>query len=287
MTRPSRLLALLVALLSSSALTAVSTPASAQTAAEPQQVRLSSWPRGATLTPKAKDVEEGDRLTLAAVIESPSRARKVTLQKYRPPLYVGDDAEWNAVKSRNVRGAKRVRFAVVATGPNTERYRAAITYKNAKPVTTQPVSVNVWRWIPLSDYDPYYQAEPYAAGFGAVSINGQTYSGWGAATYSHTGAWEARFTPGRHCKTFRSVIGVSDISHDGSSAIIEFTADDAHIYESPALTPGMDMTISLPLAMPYRFGIQLFDTTPGGTTGRDAVESWPVIGEPSFLCTGV
>jgi hypothetical protein len=49
----------------------------------------------------------------------------------------------------------------------------------------------------------------------------------------------------------------------------------------------MSVPVTVELAEPYRFGIQLFDTTPGGTTGRDDVESWPVLGEPAFLCTGV
>lgn len=35
------------------------------------------------------------------------------------------------------------------------------------------------------------------------------------------------------------------------------------------------------------FGIQLFDTTPGRATGRTDVESWPVLGEPVFVCAGV
>lgn len=243
--------------------------------------------RGATLTTSAKQVEEGERLTLTAIIKSARMASKVTLQKWQPSLYGWDDPKWNPVKTVAVRGKAEVRFAAVATDENTERYRAVVTYKEAKPFTSKAVSVTVWRWIPMKEYAPYYQSEPYGMVFGTTTINGVAYTGWGAATYSHTGAWEARFTPGRHCKMFRGVLGVGDISADGSSGAINFTADDMVIYQSPSLTPGMDLPVAISLAKPYRFGIQLFDTTPGGTTGRDAVESWPVIGEPAFLCTGV
>jgi hypothetical protein len=147
--------------------------------------------------------------------------------------------------------------------------------------------VTVWRWGPLKEYAPYYEAEPGAAIFGTTTINGIAYSGWGAATYSHTGAWESRFTPRRHCKSFNAVLGVGDISDDGSSGSISFTADDEQIYTSPTLAPGMSVPATVPLAKPYRFGIQLLDTTPGDTTGHDDVEAWPVLGEPSFLCTNV
>jgi hypothetical protein len=209
------------------------------------------------------------------------------LQKWKPSLYGWDAATWERVKSRSVRGDRKVSFGAVAVNQNAERYRAVVTYKNAKPFTSKPVGVTVWRWIPLSEYDPYYEAEPYAAIFGTTTINGQAYKGWGAASYSHTGTWESRFTPGRHCTSFRRVLGLGDISADGSSGVINFTADDTVIYQSAPLTPGMGLPVTVPLAKPYRFGIQLFDTTPGGTTGRDAVESWPVIGDPALLCTGV
>ncbi|WP_435744538.1 hypothetical protein [Nocardioides sp. SYSU DS0663] len=242
--------------------------------------------RGATLRASAREVQEGDRLALTAVIKSPGRAGKVTLHKWQVPPYNGEPT-WEPVKTLAVRGKRTLRFAVVATGLNIERYRAVVSYRGAKPVRSKPVGVIVWRWIPLSRYTPYYEAEPYAAGFGTTQINGHSYNGWGPRTYSHTGTWESRFTAGRHCKTFRGVLGVADISHDESSGLIRFTADDAVVYESPALTPGMDLLVSVALAKPYRFGIQAFDTTPGGTAGRDAVEAWPVIGDPALLCTGV
>lgn len=242
--------------------------------------------RGATLSASAKHVDEGNRYTLAATIMSPRRALKLTLLKFKPSLYGWDDPAWEAQKTVGVKGRSKIKLSVVGVNENYERYRVVVTYMRAKPITSKPVSITVWRWIPMSDYDPYYDTG--GTGFGTTTINGQVYTGWGAWSFSHTGVWESRFTPGRHCTAFRGVLGVGDISADGSSGIIAFTADDTDIYTSPTLTPGMAVPATVPLpTKPYRFGIRLTDTTPGGTTGNDEVESWPVIGEPAFHCTGV
>lgn len=241
--------------------------------------------RGATVKTSANQVTEGDRYTVTARVKSPTQAAKVTLEKFRPPLYDGGRSYWDTVKITKTRGKAKTKFGVVATSENTERYRAVVTYKNAKPVKSKPVNVTVSRWIPLSDYAPYYNTG--GTGFGTATINGQAYKGWGAAAYSHTGAWDTRFTPGRNCQSFRGILGLGDISNDGSTGTIQFTADDAPTYQSPTLTPGMAVPVTIPLPQPYRFGIQLTDTTPGGTTGRDPIQAWPVIGDPAFLCTGI
>jgi hypothetical protein len=237
-----------------------------------------AYTRGATLATSAKQVEEGDRLTLTATITSPAQAARVTLQKSYVSVYYGTTS-WQPVKTVAVRGRRAVKFGVVALGPNADRYRVSVTYKTGKPAASRPTNVQVWRWIPRSKYAPYYATS--GAGFGDLALNGHPYRGWGAATYSSARAWEAKFTPGRHCKTFRGVIGVADISADGSSGAINFTADDEIVYESPSLTPGMDVPVTIRLSTPYRFGIQAFNTSP------EAVRSWPVIGDPALLCTGV
>lgn len=266
-------------------LASASSPDVAGAAASKANPARAAIARAARLTTSAKQVEEGDRLTLTATIKSPRKASKVMLQKYEPPLYSGDKADWNIVKTVWVRGKRKVNFKVVAASLNSERYRARVVYQTSKPITSKPVAVTVWRWVPLSDYDPYYETGETI--FGTTVLNGHPYTGWGAATYSHIGAWESRFTPGRHCKTFRGVLGIADISHDGSSAFMRLTAEETVVYESPVLRPGMDVPVNVPLPQPYRFGIQLFDTTPGGTPRRDLIEAWPVIGDPAFLCTGV
>ena len=232
-------------------------------------------------------VNEGDRFTLTATVRSPKTATRAVLQKWYVPLYYGTP-RWEPVKSLRVGGKSKIAFKRIATDENSERYRLVVIYKKTKrPVVSTPTTVTVWRWVPLKEYDPYYASESLAMIFGTATINGVAYSGWGAASYSHTGTWESRFTPGRHCTSFKAVLGLGDISADGSSGTISFTADDKPIYNSPALTPGMSVPLTITLAKPYRFGIQLLDTTPGGTTGRDEVEAWPVLGAPAFLCTGV
>ncbi|MFC7497068.1 MULTISPECIES: hypothetical protein [unclassified Nocardioides] len=239
------------------------------------------------LRPSKSQVDEGDRFTLTATVKSPKTATRAVLQKWYVPLYYGTP-RWEPVKSLRVGGKSQIAFKRVATDENSERYRLVVTYKKTKkPVVSKPTSVTVWRWIPLKEYDPYYASESLAMIFGTATINGVAYSGWGAASYSHTGTWESRFTPGRHCTSFKAILGLGDISADGSSGSVSFTADDKPIYTSPALTPGMSVPVTASLAKPYRFGIQLLDTTPGGTTGRDEAEAWPVLGEPAFLCTGV
>lgn len=293
--RTSVVAGLLVAL-GVSAVAAATVPAHATTGSAPAPSAESRHPvagdevsaRSASkpvLTSSAKQVEEGDRYTLTATIKSPKTAARVTLEKFRLNIIWGTP-EWEPVKTVKVGGKSKVAFKTVATDENNERYRVSVTYMKAtRPVVSNQVGVAVWRWIPLSEYDPYYGTG--GAIFGTTTINGVPYTGWGAASSSHVGAWESRFTPGRHCTSFKAVLGLGDISADGSSGTIAFTADDEQVYTSPALTPGMSVPVTVPLAKPYRFGIQMFDTTPGGTTGRDDVEAWPVLGEPAFLCTGV
>lgn len=236
-----------------------------------------TFKRAVTLSRSAVHVEEGDRFTVSARIASPRKARRVILQQWYVPSY--GDPSWQPVKSVRVADRSRVRFKRVATGLNSERFRARVTYRTGRPVASKPVAVKVWRWIPLWEYSPYYSTS--GAIFGETTLNGQRYKGWGAAAYSDAGAWESRFTPGRHCTAFRGVLGVADISADGSSGSIAFTADDVTVYESPVLTPGMDVSVEVSLTKPYRFGIQAANTSP------EDVKSWPVIGDPAFLCTGV
>ena len=273
---------LLVALVLPVSLTVA--PANAMTLSASGLERAAAKP---VLSSSASEATEGDRLTLTARVKTPRRATRATLQKWSTPLY-SSTASWDVVRTVKVRGRSKVRFKTVATNENTERYRVSVAYRDApKPLKSRVVKIEVWRWIPLNEYRPYYEAQTAAAVFGSTTIAGHAYSGWGAAYYSHAGTWESRFTPGRHCKAFKAVLGVADISGDGSSGLITLTADDTQIYTSPTLTPGMSVPITIDMAEPYRFGIQLFDTTPGGTAERDGVESWPVLGEPAFLCSGV
>ncbi|TNM38452.1 hypothetical protein FHP29_14475 [Nocardioides albidus] len=192
------------------------------------------------------------------------------------PLYV--NASWEDVRSLKVRKRKTV-FHEVVTDLNNARYRVVVGRRAGKAVKSKPVSVTVWRWIPLRSISSYLSTS--GAVFGETNLNGSRYKAWGAASYSHAGVWESRFTPGRRCRAFSGVLGLADSSPEGSSAVIHINADDVPVYDSPALTPGMDVRVQLPLPSPYRIGIEAVDTSPGD------IDSFPSIGDPALLCTGV
>jgi hypothetical protein len=156
-----------------------------------------------------------------------------------------------------------------------------VTYRTGKPVISKPVSIRVWRWISLLDYDSYYKTGGVADNiYQQFGINGTQYKGW--FTFGSYGSWEARYTPGRNCKAFRADLGVNDESADGSSGIIILVTDEGQvIYQSGTLAPGMVETVEVPMALPYRVSVQ------AANTSADGLLSYPVMGDPAFLCTGV
>ncbi len=223
-------------------------------------------------------VDEGDRYGITVKLKKARTAKRLVLQK-ETFLYPGAAPEWRAVRSVRVRGRSVIRFRVVATEENRERYRAVVTYRKQRARTSVPAAVRVWRWIPLSDYRPYYDTG--GTHFSTASINGMNYPSWGPWRSSTYLSWEARFTPGRHCDRFRAVAGLSDTSADGSSGTITVLADDKVVAESGPLTPGMSRRIDVALAKPYRLALRSADTGPEGA------RSWPLVGEPALRCTGV
>ncbi|NHC25079.1 hypothetical protein G6553_18080 [Nocardioides sp. IC4_145] len=232
--------------------------------------------RGVMLVGSSREVNEGDRYRLTATIKSPARAGNLTLQKLDVPLYYGEPS-WEDVKTVGVRGRRQITFKAIATALNVERYRAVVSYKEAKTVKSRPSSTKVWRWTPLREYTPYYETSGLL--FSNFTINGFRYSGWGP--YTRAAAWEARFTPGRHCKALRGILGLSDSSADGSSGVVSVTADDVPVFQSSSLAPGMDEPVMVPLPLPYRTGLQLVNTSPEG------LNAWPAVGDPALLCSGV
>ena len=80
------------------------------------------------------------------------------------------------------------------------------------------------------------------------------------------------------------MLGLSDISADGSSGVVKVTVEDAVVYQSPTLTPGMEVPLTLPIALPYRFGLQASDTSTGNQVfrvrraGPSSVRPFPVRG---------
>ena len=233
-----------------------------------------------TASVPSRDVTEGDVVPVTVKVGAASAARKVQLQELQTPTYPAVPT-WVTIDSQRVRERRTHTFQVVPTLENQERYRALVTYRKDSPVHSKPVTLTVWRWIPLVSYDAYYSTPGILAGpYWSFAMNGAEYQGW--QTYGDLASWENRYTPGRHCKELAGDLGVQDTSDDGSSATIAVADEDgAVLYQSGALTPGMVERMELPLDLPYRFAIRATDTSPEG------VHSLPAIGDPELLCTGV
>lgn len=232
---------------------------------------------GAVVVKAAKpEVTEGDRLALTVRVPRASTATRVTLERF------GYDAVyqlgWQPVGSR--KAATTTRFKVTVTDKDKASYRAVVRYRNAaKAVVSKPIAVKVWRWVPLKDITRYYTTN--GTGVGTASLSGQTYNAWGTYTFARPGSYEDRFTPGRNCKSFKGLAGVTDLSDDGSSGTVAVYADDALVWQSPSLTPGMTVPFEVPIALPYRLGLIASNTSATG------VKAYAAIGDPVLLCTNL
>jgi len=231
------------------------------------------------ITRAPKSVTEGARIAVRVKIAAPQQATRVRLQELQQNIY--GEASWVTVRSQRAQASARHVFKVVATAKNVEKYRSQVSYHDGGTATSRVRRVTVWRWISLTGYRAYYKTngvDDY--GYASFSMNGNQYLGW--YTFGTYPSWEARYTPGRHCKAFRGVLGVTDSSADGSSAIIRFgTEAQGNVYTSPTLKPGMQTKVNIPLSQPYRFIVHADNTSAEGTA------TYPAIGDPAFLCTGL
>ena len=222
-------------------------------------------------------VAEGDRLTLRVRVPKAGRAKRVVLQERR--IDVLGNPQWDDVDSKRARARLKFRHTVTAT--NESAYRVAVTYEGrVKPVLSRASRVTVWRWIPLREFAPYFETS--GASYSQANLSGAAYATWGPYVWASSyRSWEARVTPGRNCTQFRAVLGLADTSDDGSTGTISFTADDALVYQSPTLTPGMTVPLALDLPTPYRFGMS------AANTSADRVKAFPMVGNGEFYCTGI
>ncbi|NPD04621.1 hypothetical protein HN031_07975 [Nocardioides sp. zg-1308] len=230
----------------------------------------------AVVTASAEQVTEGDSLTLRVKVPTSKDAKKVVLEERRDDVF--GDPTWDRIDG--TRAKARLAFATTVTAQNEATYRVTVTYRGReKPVASRPVTVTVWRWIALQEFEPYLQSS--TATYTEADINGTSYAVWGG--YGSTArSWEARVTPGRNCTKFRAVLGLSDGSDDGSSGVVSFTSDEATtVYQSPSLVPGMTVPVALDLAAPYRFGMSATNTS------ADKVRSYPMVADGAFYCTGI
>ena len=179
------------------------------------------------------------------------------------------------MKTRKVRGTAKHTFKLLATGVDTQRFRARAKYRSGQPAISQSFGITVWQWTDLREVSYYYVTNGAYAG--QFAMNGDQYIGW--FTSGHYGMWETRYTTGRNCKAFRGVFGVTDSSDDGSSAQFTLLTDEStEAYASPVLVPGTVEPVQFAVAKPYRFSIQARNTSP------DGLRSFPAIGTPQLLC---
>ena len=223
-----------------------------------------------------RQVVEGDRYLVRITVARPRRAKRVILQHWVTDVL--GNGEW-AVKRRFLPQRKLLARAVAGV-EDRERYRVRVVPKRGRTVTTPATSVTVWHWYPLTSFDAYYETSGVInSSLSSFPMNGQQYKGW--RTYGSYGSWESRFTPGRHCSTFRGDFGVQDDSSDLSSAEITVTTDDDRIaYASPSLPPGAVDSPTIDLRRTYRFSIAATDTS------VDPAYAFPAIGDAELLCTG-
>ena len=231
------------------------------------------------VAPAVHDVNQGDLFSVTVKVGAARLAKTVQIQAQTKDIY--GKLEWTLLKTANVHAEATHVLKVMADGVDSERFRAVATYRDRKPVVSKAFAVTVWTWTDLSLISSYYETFGISSGaYSQFGMNGDQYIGW--YTYDRSGMWEQRYTPGRHCKAFRGVFGVSDSSADGSSAQFTVLTDETNVvYQSPTLVPGAVTDVQFDLALPYRLSIQARNTSP------DGVLSYPAIGNPQLLCTGL
>lgn len=220
-------------------------------------------------------VVEGEPFSLRARVSRTTGARQVQL------LAAAPGAPWQVVSKTRARKKRTYSFTATAGPEDTVRYRVKVLYERGT-VSSTPASTAVWHWTPMTDFEPYLQTPGVSFGNNVhITINGVGYRG-GWETYGKYGVWESRVTPGRHCSALRGVVGISDDSADGSSAVVTVTAEETTpVYTSPTLTPGMSVPFQVALATPFRLGVS------ATRTSLPTLAAYPALATPELLCTGL
>jgi hypothetical protein len=220
-------------------------------------------------------VVEGDAFTVTAKVSRTEGAKQVQLQR------AVTGSGWELVAKVKARARKTYTFPTSAGPEDLVRYRVKVLMHEGRAVTSGPVQTTVWHWTPMTDFGTYSQTSGVDFGNNVhITLSGVTYRG-GWETYGKNATWESRITPGRNCRAFRGLLGVSDSSDDGSSAVISLAADDTPVYQSPSLTPGTVTPVQLDLALPFRLAIR------AQRTSNPSLSVSPAIATPELLCTGL
>jgi hypothetical protein len=249
-------------------LTGVPLSAASASAELVQETRIADAPQNVIL---------GDRIRVTVKVGAPTRARVVQLQRRTTDIY--GNTTWSKVSRQRVNGIAKQTFKPVATELDRERLRAVTTYKSGGRATSRSSTVRVWSWTPLSKLPAYYKTNGInGLGYSNFGMAGTQYLGW--FTFGNYGAWEDRYTTGRHCKTLRGDFGLNDKSADGSGGDFSIVNvdDGATLYQSPVVHPGAIVSAQVRLPLPYRISIQ------ARTTPADGAPALPAIGSPELLC---
>ena len=245
----------------------------------PAGAATASVARAVTVVKAPTNVTQGDRFDVTVRVTGATQAKTVQLQTQTKDIY--GNPQWTPTKTVRVVSTAKHTLKALADQVNAQRYRAVATYRDGKRVASKPFHVTVWSWTDLYAISSYYSTSGIAnSSMSQFAMNGDQYLGW--YVYLDEGMWERRYTPGRNCKAFRGVFGVTDSSADGSSAQFTLLTDETNVvYTSPTLVPGPVTKAQFNLAKPYRLSIQARNTSPNGEL------SYPAIGNPQLLCTGL
>ena len=226
------------------------------------------------------NVTLGERAVLTVTLSPVAGARTVQIQTLTKDIF--GNTSWTRVSAQHVSGVAKHVFKPVVDHADQQRFRAVVSYTTGPSAVSKSLGITVWSWTPLWGFSSYYATNGiFDSRYLTFAMAGNQYVGW--YTYGTYGMWEKRYTSGRHCKTFRGDFGVTDSSADGSTGQFDIVSVDTGdtLYTSPALSPGAVVTAKFALPTPYRISIQARNTSP------DGLVSYPAIGDPELLCTGL
>jgi hypothetical protein len=230
----------------------------------------------------SRNVEESGRYQVTIKVASPRQATRIRV--FQRQVDVLGDTSWNLTRTLAVNGVVTHKLKLAPIESNVERTRVTVSYREAPKTVSDSASTTVWSWTSLTKFRPYYDTDgtsPYVS----YAINGTEFAaGW--MTYLTEPSWESRHTLGHHCKAFSGTLGLADDSADGSSATFTISDGTHTLYSSPTLTPGMDKPVHFTFSRIYRIWIHADNTSPDAESTDDTA-TYPAIGDPEVLCTGV
>jgi hypothetical protein len=276
--------------------------------------RVSTWRRWAALaataalaagltvgipTPSEAAPKAGTSLSLTAIKHVPTKANTGAV------VVAGDKADLKGKASSNLVGKRlsvqikngsawaalpgggtvsrdrafSIRITVDTSSAGARTFRVVFAGTSALKGSTSSRSTTVWRWLPLvqlpvSSTEGSSDVDAAASPHTDLTVKGKRYASLLAGDVPTGGTGAATFDLGRHCRTFRSIIGLTDGSPAAASiAYSVYFGDVAQI--APTLKRGQTRTIDL--AMSKVSKLVLRNTEPDPFTAFDGptVAAWP------------